>query len=444
MADELKNFYQALGDEALDLSKPEDRRIYVPDLHRHGNPVDLIEKLADRITWDEGGGAYLFTGQRGTGKTTELRRLAHTLSDRSCSVIYVDISEHLDLKSPVKLSDFLITLFGAVADQVKARYKLDLVADSFWQRLGDFLQTQVKFERMAVGAALPSGVKLELQGALRSDPDFKSQLQEKIRGHIARLVEDSRRFAREVAAAVCKADTTARFVLIVDSLEQARGFGANYSEVFSSLEELFQQSDKLHFEDVHVVYSIPPYLMAMAGALGAYCTGGMIYALSGVHLFKDCTREVSAEGLGKMVEIVNHRFPGWEAVIDRGQLEAVALASGGDIRDYLRTLRLCLAELNGLRRAGKPKDKISAELVASAKNQLLRDMLPIAESDRAWLQRIAATKQVSLPTLGDLPTLARFFESKLVLNYRNGQDWYDIHPLLREHIGSDSAAAASA
>lgn len=37
--------------------------------------------------------------------------------------------------------------------------------------------------------------------------------------------------------------------------------------------------------------------------------------------------------------------------------------------------------------------------------------------------------------MDDLPQLARFFDTNLVLNYRNGEDWYDVHPLLADELG---------
>ena len=30
--------------------------------------------------------------------------------------------------------------------------------------------------------------------------------------------------------------------------------------------------------------------------------------------------------------------------------------------------------------------------------------------------------------------LAHFLDNRMVLNYRNGGDWYDVHPLLREVV----------
>ena len=32
--------------------------------------------------------------------------------------------------------------------------------------------------------------------------------------------------------------------------------------------------------------------------------------------------------------------------------------------------------------------------------------------------------------LAALPSLSRFFDTHLVLFYRNGEEWYDVHPLV--------------
>ncbi len=37
--------------------------------------------------------------------------------------------------------------------------------------------------------------------------------------------------------------------------------------------------------------------------------------------------------------------------------------------------------------------------------------------------------------------LAHFLDNRMVLNYRNGSDWYDVHPLLREVVDNYDPAA---
>ena len=54
--------------------------------------------------------------------------------------------------------------------------------------------------------------------------------------------------------------------------------------------------------------------------------------------------------------------------------------------------------------------------------------------DMQWLKEIAESKTPKLKNIKNLPQLARFFETCLILNYRNGDDWYDVHPLIRELV----------
>lgn len=82
-----KAFYNALDFDrpinfGLDhLVEPEQAlpsSLYVESIH--GGNRDPIAELADRIDFSHSAGAYLFTGNRATGKTTELMRLAKSLT----------------------------------------------------------------------------------------------------------------------------------------------------------------------------------------------------------------------------------------------------------------------------------------------------------------------------------------------------------------------------
>ena len=51
----------------------------------------------------------------------------------------------------------------------------------------------------------------------------------------------------------------------------------------------------------------------------------------------------------------------------------------------------------------------------------------------------AATKAPRLETEADRDALVHDLETKRVLMYRNGEEWYDVHPLLRTLV--DAAPA---
>ena len=71
--DFLKGFYQALADRPLE----PDEAFYV-DLYPDPG-TDPVEQLVTGIEWSNNESTHLFTGFRGTGKSTELRRLRRRL-----------------------------------------------------------------------------------------------------------------------------------------------------------------------------------------------------------------------------------------------------------------------------------------------------------------------------------------------------------------------------
>lgn len=125
--------------------KPE---LYVEGLHGAGRA--LVQVLADRIDFDEGGGTYLFSGNRGTGKTTELMRLSELLRQQGCEVFYVDMSEYLNLTMTVEITDFLISMLGGLSEKIEQRFGVDPARISFFERVWNFLQTEVKIEELGL------------------------------------------------------------------------------------------------------------------------------------------------------------------------------------------------------------------------------------------------------------------------------------------------------
>ncbi|MGH7064785.1 MAG: hypothetical protein ACREET_11980 [Stellaceae bacterium] len=409
---------------------------YVENLH--GDAArDPVQELANQIDLSDSAGAYLFTGNRGTGKTTELLRLATILRDYDCEVFYTDIADYLTLTQRVEVTDFLISVLGAFSEKIADRFADNPGKPSFFERVHSFLNANVEFNEIKI----PAGW-IEFKAALQQNPTFKEQLQAKTRGLVEQLVKQAREFAIEAVHYVRneRVDPNRKVVLIVDSMERLRGVGDSddVREVFKSAETVFSShADKLRFTALNMVYTVPPYLSALAGALGAVYAGGRIYALPSVHIYECCPPpgddpEPYGVGIDKMREVVDKRDPKWRDFFTEDQLARLAQHSGGDLRDYLRMLRLAVARV-----LQSGKLPVSDDLVTDAENAVRNDMLPIADDDRDWLRKIMASHKPELPSLDALPDFARLQEGKYLLHYRNGEDWYDLHPLLRAEVKAD-------
>lgn len=436
-----KSFYNALDlDTPINFGVDDlverclEQGLYVDHIHGTGSR-DPVEELASHIDFSEGSGSYLFTGNRGTGKTTELLRLAKLLHDFDCEVFYADMSEYITLTQRIEITDFLISVVGAFSEKVDARFNQQTKNEGFFERVLSFLNSDVRFDEVKI----PAG-PAELKASLHQNPSFKSELQQKTRGLVEQLVRQAREFVNEAVRTVRdeRADENKKIVLIIDSVERLRGVGdsKDVGEVFKSAETLFaSHADKLRFTGLNTIYTVPPYLSALAGGLGAYYSGGRIYSLPSVHIYQCCpgvgeTPKPYTDGLSKMCTIVGRRYPQWEAFFSQAQLERLATNSGGDLRDFFRMLRLAIARAPALNQLPLPD-----ELLSDAEDAVRNDMLPMAADDRGWLKKIMARHKPELPSRDALPEFARLQQGKYVLQYQNGEEWYDVHPLLRAEVG---------
>lgn len=408
--------------------------LYVAGLHGPDRP--LVRVLADRIDFDEGGGTYLFSGNRGTGKTTELMRLAEMLREQGCEVFYVDMAEYLNLTMAVEITDFLISMLGGLSEKIEERYGHDPANIGFFERVWTFLQSEVKIEELGLEAG--GDLKASLKMSLRENPTFKKKLQEGTRGHVARLVQEARKFVENVVAVARQkaGQPDKKVVLLLDSVERLRGVGdsEDIGKVFKSVETIFSgHADKLRFPPLYLVCTIPPYLTALAGSLAALYSGGKIYMLPSVHVYENRPQDGAAPvpsetGLNAMVDIVGRRFPEWSQFFHRQQLLRLAANSGGDLRDFFRLVGLCITE--ALYQESLP---LPDAVLASAESALRNDM-PLARDDKQVLARVLEKHDRQLESLDKLPDFARLTEGKYILNYRNGDDWFDVHPLLRDIV----------
>jgi hypothetical protein len=259
---------------------------------------------------------------------------------------------------------------------------------------------------------------------------------------VATLVQDAHDFFKEAVVFVRERehDPARKVVLLVDSVERIRGVGSEAMQVFESVRNLFfGHAEHLRVPLLHIVYTIPPYLSVLAAGAGTLMGGAVARRLVSTHIFKDRSREQDPAGLAVLREVIARRYAEWSLVFSIEALDRLAMSSGGDLREFFRLIRLCLTSVKD--DAELPLSMAAAQV---AENVARSEMLPIPAQHLDWLKRISTTHDTCLERDADLPTLAHFLDNRLVLNYRNGRDWYDVHPLLREVVDDHGPAAPAA
>ena len=411
----LADFFRKVGDAPLPSYDERYVEIYEnPALAEH-DPVDL---LARAITWTPES-VQLLSGYRGTGKSTELRRLQKRLQEDDYLVFLYDVEEWLNLSAPVDVSDFLMAVAGMFAES--ANMLLGSDTHDYWQRLVEFLrQTRVEVKGIDISAGM-------IKVALKSDPTFSRKLRERMAGHLGALARDVHRFLDDCMKSLRNKYGSGReIVLLLDSVEHFRGTSVNAEEVHRSVENLFaSHSDKLKLPRLHVVYTVPPYLRVLHPNLGALYQPGGLKILPAVRLQRQDGERIDAS-FDVMEQIVRKRGD-WEKLLGkRSELIRLIECSGGHLRDLMRLVAEVLLRATTL--------PVPESTVNSAIEQLRGEYLPISNEDARWLAEIARSHDIALRDLKALPGLTRLLDTHLVLCYRNGGEWYDVHPLISERV----------
>lgn len=424
---QLRQFRAALVETDVALA-PDDPR-YVPGLH--GIPEeDVISALLEEILTRPALESHLFyfTGQRGTGKSTELRRLEQLLLDERAQVIRFDSLDFMTATEKVTVESILLLVTAGLAAWADENYKQDFLTAGAWSRFANWLQTDVELTEVSA-----QGLKLKLK-------EQQVTVAEKIRNLSTPLewTKKVQAFAGEIVDFIRERTKRERVVVIVDSLERLRGVsGADQDAMFAHVVTAFAGDfDRLRIPGASVVYSVPPYLALLADVRNFVTCHALasvrVYAkpiANGSHT--DNRRQPRPEGLGKMRGLIERRYAEWAKVLQASALDALAQASGGDLRHFMQRL------VSGV--VGQAQFALD-RLPLSAQDAIVQRVIDenrgeterlTVKSEWPLLAEIAHSHNAIALDRGDsLRTLARLFDTRVILNYRNGAEWFDIHPLL--------------
>lgn len=449
-ADELflKSMFQRLHDEPLKLEVPADREFYVPVYERlaeAGEPdADPVAQLARQISFSQLESVQFFSGFKGSGKTTELLRLKQRLAQDGYIVLYANALDYLNPSGPIDISDLLIAVAGALSDQLRRPEVLgkDLKIPDFGERFVALLK-KLKLDA-SVNLPLPW---VSLKAELKESPSFRQSMQKALATHINVLHSEVHSFVQECVKQTDQyqqrlgADPRS-IVFLFDSLEQLRGTLSTEAQVQESVERVFANHlNKLKFPFLHVVYTVPPWLKFATGA-----TGSMVVLPSVRQWNPDPERTPYAPGQEALSQVLLQRFgeeglirlfgPGESHRESSTQLTPKAQAlravqplvdhCGGHFRDLLRLVNQAMLATQSL--------PISSRVIEYAIQKTRQDYLPLLVPDARWLQRIGKTRAADPQTPEDRSRLIRFLDGHLVLYLRNGHEWYDVHPLIRQEV----------
>lgn len=359
----------------------------------------------------------LLTGQVGSGKTMELARLAsdQEVQDK-LEVVHLDAEERLNLARFVDVRYLLVAFAEALAKrivEISQRHSGNWgFASTEEGRIREWVRILSRFSPTEV--ADPSqlspvellqqfGERLTgVQARLRTDDRIRSSLRDETEvsmvqqlvGHLGMLLE-------RVAAK--------RPLLLVDNTDKIRDP--------DSQEHLFNKHRPTLLEmPFHQVLTFPYELRYLPMGQLPIVTLPNVKAVE-----RDAPDQVRPEALAFFVEVLGRRIE--SALVDEAAVERAVLLSAGIPREFLRLTRMAVLEAEQL-----GAKRVQPEHVNLAAAALRRDLQP---------QHAHPGTTLDLELVRLIPDKLNdrqkaLLGALLIVEYTNGAQWYDVHPVLQE------------
>lgn len=439
---QLKATYQALREVELEWDDPRYIELFDDPALSSVNPAG---RMAECIQFAASESVQLFSGHRGTGKSTQLRQLKHRLElDPTYRVVICDMEQYLPMTDELEVVDFLLGAAGALSEALSIPELLgEDPAHNYWGRFVGWLRGQrIDVETLGIDAKAPvAGVQVgaNIKLNLRFDADFRKLVRERMRLHVAAFRTEVHDFAQDCLKRLRKrfGDDT-QLVVIYDSIEHVRGTTLNANEVAHSVEQLFRgHSEALRFPFVHTVFTVPPWLRLQYAGVSTdrfdnYCWIPCVK----VHTrpTPDGAFMPDHAGLDVLWRVASKRGDMLWLLGDRAAFDELALMSGGYLRGLLRLLADVVLD------AASRGIPASAERRQLAIDELRNAYAGFTNREAAWLQQIEDTGKLDIGDSADHYTIARFLDTHVLLGYRNGTDWYAVQPVIRGDVARRAAA----
>ena len=403
-------------------------KLYVKDLHdRHG---DAINKLKLDIESSYGGrNAYLFSGTIGSGKSTELRRLANELRPDNFALV-MNAQDYLNPQMPLSISELLLAMALGVWESTSKEMGISATTGDRWNWFVSLLSAGVELKEGEL-----SGGIAKIKISLHSNSNVRERIRQFHEARLDQFVSEIEEFFEDCARKIRSQKNlpeTAKMLLVVDSLEHFGGASApgQPDDVFASVQRMFNTYSKyLHLPEWTVVYSVPPLLHKLAPGIANAFAMTSTYFLTSAHVFNDRSTTIdNATVDAKLVPLIRKRVG--ETVTDQliqsQELRRIIEMTGGDLRDLIRTTRAVL-----LKALSEDSFPVRPEQLEQTFNELRRPYLPLSDRTRQRLRYVAEHYDVPLADEGDWALVISDLNQKRVLMYLNGAEWYGVHPMLR-------------
>jgi AAA ATPase domain len=426
MEDLLDEMYNAFTPMPLQPGDP----AYV-DCRAVRGDADVVEDLGRTVSRSREFTYQLYSGYRGSGKTTELLRLKKDLEDRGHVVVYFAADEEDISVQDAQYTDILLACTRHLLKKLKEEANSAPILDWLKGRLKNLkavMLTEINIDQINLEVGLKEFAKIT--AAVRTEPGQRQKIREMLEPHTETLIQALNAFIANDNQLSGKS----KLLVIADNLDRIvpifRDNGrSNHEEIF------LDRHEQLKALNCHIIYTVPISLIYSRWATELKDNYGIPQVLPSIMVRQIDGDHYCTAGLDILKTIIRLRLSSEMREVFIPQvfesddvLQELCLTSGGYVRDLVQLMQEAITKTDVL--------PISAKAVQRA-TDALRDVYRRAVEEDQWevLRQVHQSKGIEND---DIHRSLLF--SRCVLEYRyfdnqgDKRTWYDVHPVLWKEL----------
>jgi hypothetical protein len=350
----------------------------------------------------------LFTGHRGSGKSTELAKLTLNL-EKQFFIVNYSVKRAINLFD-IKYVDVLLSLATELfktASEQKIKIKKSLMEDILlWFKKDVTRESTIEDKDVVEVEGAISAFFAKLQSKLGTESSTRTTIRERVEPRLYELLERVDLIVKEV-----EQQTERRVLIIIEDLDKAD---------LSSAKEIFcGHSMSLTQPQCCIIYTFPIALRHDNDFINMcqnFDEPSVLPSFKIVH--RDGT--IDEKGKAELIQLIENRAE--TSLFAPAALEMLVKMSGGLPRELINLARrACLIGM----RSGKTM--IDESTMKEAANRLRNDYQVLLTSHQLeTLKQVHRNKRVE-----NDETHRALLHNLSVLEYRNDDLWHDVHPVVQ-------------
>ncbi|MFK8186532.1 MAG: P-loop NTPase fold protein [Phormidesmis sp.] len=391
----------------------------------------VLGKLRREVSYSADDAKLIFTGHRGCGKSTLLGEFAQQMRERQNLFVVgfsiADMVEMSDVNHVNILYSVAIRLMEKALEETVPIPKETIETLTGW-----FTQTRSKTYNQQIQEKLSVGANLFdfFSGKLQTEKAFREEIKETYQNSVSDLASQIDRISAAVLVA-----TGQEVLVVIDDLDKLD---------LPLVRAIFQDNiNSLYLPNIRIVFTIPIAVIRETKLMATLRGRGEVIQLPVTKFFhrEDAHKPGAVpieENVAMLEALLTKRIPA--ELIEPEAMRDLVLLSGGVLREMVRLGQECcrecllLLDMAAENEAGTHPAitavKINKEILDKAARNLRIDFArPLGLTLQTALKQ---TYENLKPEDASSEDFLELLHGLYVLEYENGDIWYDLHPLIQD------------